>query len=71
MHDLVRPQRPELEAEMSVFNLAQKRSFPPLCSGGQLPTVISKYISFLVFGHVVMLGMHAELSYQYHNDVTQ
>jgi hypothetical protein len=30
-HDLVRPQRPELEAEMSVFNLAQKRSFPPLC----------------------------------------
>jgi hypothetical protein len=31
-HDLVRPQWPELEAEMSVFNLAQKRSFPPLCS---------------------------------------
>jgi hypothetical protein len=31
-HDLVRPQRPELEAEMSVFNLAQKRSFPPLCN---------------------------------------
>jgi hypothetical protein len=31
--DLVRPQRPELEAEMSVFNLAQKRSFPPLCVG--------------------------------------
>jgi hypothetical protein len=30
-HDLVRPQRPELEADMSVFNLAQKRSFPPLC----------------------------------------
>jgi hypothetical protein len=29
-HDLVRPQRPELEADMSVFNLAQKRSFPPL-----------------------------------------
>jgi hypothetical protein len=24
-HDLVRPRRPELEAEMSVFNLAQKR----------------------------------------------
>jgi hypothetical protein len=23
----------ELKAEMSVFNLAQKRSFPPLCSG--------------------------------------
>jgi hypothetical protein len=32
-HDLVRPRRPELEAEMSVFNLAQKRSFPPLCNG--------------------------------------
>jgi hypothetical protein len=31
-HDLVRPQRLELEAEMSVFNLAQKRSFPPLCN---------------------------------------
>jgi hypothetical protein len=31
-HDLVRPLRPELEAEMTVFNLAQKRSFPPLCS---------------------------------------
>jgi hypothetical protein len=31
-HDLVRPRRPELEAEMSVFNLAQKRSFPPLCA---------------------------------------
>jgi hypothetical protein len=31
-HDLVRPRRPELEAEMSVFNLAQKRSFPPLCT---------------------------------------
>jgi hypothetical protein len=31
-HDLVRPLRPELEAEMSVFNLAQKRSFPPLCN---------------------------------------
>jgi hypothetical protein len=29
-HDLVRPRRPELEAEMSVFNLAQKWSFPPL-----------------------------------------
>jgi hypothetical protein len=24
---------PELEAEMSVFNLAPKRSFPPLCAG--------------------------------------
>jgi hypothetical protein len=34
-HDLVRPRRPELEAEMSVFNLAQKRSFPPLCLGGK------------------------------------
>jgi hypothetical protein len=33
-HDLVRPQRPELEAEMSVFNLAQKLSFPPLCREG-------------------------------------
>jgi hypothetical protein len=32
-HDLVRPWRPELEAEMSVINLAQKRSFPPLCTG--------------------------------------
>jgi hypothetical protein len=32
--DLVRPRRPELEAEMSVLNLAQKRSFPPLCSVG-------------------------------------
>jgi hypothetical protein len=32
-HDLVRPQRSELEAEMSVFNLAQKRSFPPLWAG--------------------------------------
>jgi hypothetical protein len=31
-HDLVRPRRPELEAEMSVVNLAQKRSFPPLCA---------------------------------------
>jgi hypothetical protein len=31
-HDLIRPRRPELEAEMSVFNLAQKRSFPPLCA---------------------------------------
>jgi hypothetical protein len=31
-HDLVRPRRPELEAEMSVFNLSQKRSFPPLCA---------------------------------------
>jgi hypothetical protein len=30
-HDLVRPRRPELEAEMSVFNLAQIQSFPPLC----------------------------------------
>jgi hypothetical protein len=30
-YDLVRPRRPELEAEMSVFNLAQKRSIPPLC----------------------------------------
>jgi hypothetical protein len=28
-HDLVRPRRPELEAKMSVFNLAHKRSFPP------------------------------------------
>jgi hypothetical protein len=35
MHDLVRPQRPELEAEMSVFNLAQKRSFSPLCAKSQ------------------------------------
>jgi hypothetical protein len=34
-HDLVRPRRPELEAEMSVFNLAQKRSFPPLCHAGR------------------------------------
>jgi hypothetical protein len=34
-HNLVRPRRPELEAEMSVFNLAQKRSFPPLCTGSQ------------------------------------
>jgi hypothetical protein len=34
-HDLVRPRRPELEAEMSVFNLAQKRSFPPLCARGR------------------------------------
>jgi hypothetical protein len=32
-HDLVRPRRPELDAEMSVFYLAQKRSFPPLCAG--------------------------------------
>jgi hypothetical protein len=32
-HDLVRPRRPELKAEMSVFNLAQKRSFPPLWVG--------------------------------------
>jgi hypothetical protein len=31
-HDLRWPWRPELNAEMSVFNLAQKRSFPPLCS---------------------------------------
>jgi hypothetical protein len=31
--EAVRPQRPELEAEMSVFNLAQKRSFSPLCFG--------------------------------------
>jgi hypothetical protein len=31
-HDLVRTRRPELKAEMSVFNLAQKRSFPPLCT---------------------------------------
>jgi hypothetical protein len=30
-HDLRWPWRPELKAEMSVFNLAQKRSFPPLC----------------------------------------
>jgi hypothetical protein len=30
-HDLRFPWRPELKAEMSVFNLAQKRSFPPLC----------------------------------------
>jgi hypothetical protein len=35
-HDLVRPRRPELEAEMSVFNLAQKRSFPPLCNGTKI-----------------------------------
>jgi hypothetical protein len=35
-HDLVRPRRPELEAEMTVFNLAQKRSFPPLCSAAGL-----------------------------------
>jgi hypothetical protein len=31
-HDLRWPWRPELKAEMSVFNLAQKRSFPPLWS---------------------------------------
>jgi hypothetical protein len=29
-HDLRLPRRPELKAELSVFNLAQKRSFPPL-----------------------------------------
>jgi hypothetical protein len=29
-HDLRCPWRPELKAEMSVFNLAQKRSIPPL-----------------------------------------
>jgi hypothetical protein len=41
-HDLARPQRPELEAEMSVFNLAQKRSFPPLCYGTTRPRTIIK-----------------------------
>jgi hypothetical protein len=37
-HDLVRPRRPELEADMSVFNLAQKRSFPPLC----MPEIVQR-----------------------------
>jgi hypothetical protein len=31
-HDLRWPWRPELKAEMYVLNLAQTRSFPPLCS---------------------------------------
>jgi hypothetical protein len=35
-HDLRWPWRPELKAEMSVFNLAQKRSFPPLCAAALL-----------------------------------
>jgi hypothetical protein len=43
-YDLVRPRRPELDAEMSVFNLAQKRSFPPLCNG----MVLSFVTQFLV-----------------------
>jgi hypothetical protein len=34
-HGLRWPWRPELKAEMSVFNLAQKRSFPPLWSGNK------------------------------------
>jgi hypothetical protein len=41
-HDLVRPQRPELEAEITVFKLAQKRSFPPLCSVHKTPNLKSK-----------------------------
>jgi hypothetical protein len=31
-HGLVRPRRPELEAEMSVFNLAQKTVISPTCT---------------------------------------
>jgi hypothetical protein len=37
-HDLRWPWRPKLKAEMSVFNLAQKRSFPPLCAAFKLQT---------------------------------
>jgi hypothetical protein len=44
-HDLRRPWRPELKAEMSVFNLAQKRSFPPLCSMSKARRQISVLFS--------------------------
>jgi hypothetical protein len=45
-HDLVRPRRPELEAEMSDFNLAQKRSFPPLCD--VVGRIFAHYIALLI-----------------------